>query len=506
MLWWLSVAPLGKPVVPDVYWMLIGSSAESSSRHPGQSPGVGRGPGQGVPAGRPDDGHLAQLGAAGPHLGDHGGVVRRLERGRRHQVRDAGLVQHELELVGAIGRVDGDEDGADRRRGELQQHPLGTVGRPDPDPVARLGAPCEQRAGESVDGAGQLGVGPAPARRDVDERLVARHPGGRASQVGADRVAQQRRGRGARRVRGECAPGADRSPFLAAAFAAAAMGVTSPRHGAGRHVRRIRAPPPPGATYCGERRLRPARPRRRSGPVNFPRTSARRAWSSRWVQARRRLVQPETRPDARHVGRPVRLVLQAELGHDALAVLGGEEQRDRLDFGEEVEVGGQGGDGAVEEHHVLHEQHQLLGHAGAEPEEGLDGALHLGRQLVGRQGDRVERRPVQAEQVDHVLHVDVVGEGAQVAQRGHLRGDVPVRRPDEQREQGQALGLGQAPRDAEVQQGDLPRRAARRGCRRAGHRGRSRGSWHPRGNRSCRPARPPRCRCRRRACRRRPRS
>jgi hypothetical protein len=25
MLWWLSVAPLGNPVVPEVYWMLIGS-------------------------------------------------------------------------------------------------------------------------------------------------------------------------------------------------------------------------------------------------------------------------------------------------------------------------------------------------------------------------------------------------------------------------------------------------------------------------------------------------
>jgi hypothetical protein len=28
-LWWVSVAPFGKPVVPDVYWMLIGSSALS---------------------------------------------------------------------------------------------------------------------------------------------------------------------------------------------------------------------------------------------------------------------------------------------------------------------------------------------------------------------------------------------------------------------------------------------------------------------------------------------
>ncbi len=37
MLWWVSVAPLGKPVVPLVNWMLIGSSncnsaARSASR------------------------------------------------------------------------------------------------------------------------------------------------------------------------------------------------------------------------------------------------------------------------------------------------------------------------------------------------------------------------------------------------------------------------------------------------------------------------------------------
>ena len=30
MLWWDRVAPFGKPVVPEVYWMLIASSAESS--------------------------------------------------------------------------------------------------------------------------------------------------------------------------------------------------------------------------------------------------------------------------------------------------------------------------------------------------------------------------------------------------------------------------------------------------------------------------------------------
>src|ERR1019366_354602 len=42
MLWWERVAPLGKPVVPLVYWMLIGSSkdrlAARSSRAPGPEP------------------------------------------------------------------------------------------------------------------------------------------------------------------------------------------------------------------------------------------------------------------------------------------------------------------------------------------------------------------------------------------------------------------------------------------------------------------------------------
>ena len=49
MLWWVSVAPFGKPVVPEVYWMLIGSSADNSACRcgdaiavPGATP-VGRG-------------------------------------------------------------------------------------------------------------------------------------------------------------------------------------------------------------------------------------------------------------------------------------------------------------------------------------------------------------------------------------------------------------------------------------------------------------------------------
>ena len=32
MLRWVSVAPFGNPVVPDVYWMLIGSSGAGAAR------------------------------------------------------------------------------------------------------------------------------------------------------------------------------------------------------------------------------------------------------------------------------------------------------------------------------------------------------------------------------------------------------------------------------------------------------------------------------------------
>ena len=38
MLWCESVAPFGKPVVPDVYWMLIGSSKSSSASRARRSP------------------------------------------------------------------------------------------------------------------------------------------------------------------------------------------------------------------------------------------------------------------------------------------------------------------------------------------------------------------------------------------------------------------------------------------------------------------------------------
>jgi hypothetical protein len=50
-----------------------------------------------------------------------------------------------------VGRVDVDQDGADARRGQLQQQPLDVVGRPDADAVALAEADAEQAARKPVD-------------------------------------------------------------------------------------------------------------------------------------------------------------------------------------------------------------------------------------------------------------------------------------------------------------------------------------------------------------------
>ncbi len=47
MLWWDRVAPFGKPVVPLVYWMLIGSSKDRPASRAASGSGS---PGAGAPA------------------------------------------------------------------------------------------------------------------------------------------------------------------------------------------------------------------------------------------------------------------------------------------------------------------------------------------------------------------------------------------------------------------------------------------------------------------------
>src|SRR4029450_9121757 len=87
MLWCDSVAPLGKPVVPEVYWMLIGSSAESPgcavggrSRSSPPPPPPELGPLGSVPQDDP-----VERTAVRADLLDHPGVVGGLERLGRDQ-------------------------------------------------------------------------------------------------------------------------------------------------------------------------------------------------------------------------------------------------------------------------------------------------------------------------------------------------------------------------------------------------------------------------------------
>ena len=195
MLWCDSVAPLGKPVVPLVYWMLIGSSKESSAarlssaaRWPAAAAAV-RQPGP-VAAAQVD--HLAQARQVAAHLLDHRPVVAGLELLRADQQGHAGLATREGQLVAAVGRVDVDQDRAHLRGGVLQQDPLGAVGRPDAHPVARRDPGRDQAAGQRVGIGVQPRVRPAPAAGHVHQRLPVAEGCRGGIQVGADRLAEQR--------------------------------------------------------------------------------------------------------------------------------------------------------------------------------------------------------------------------------------------------------------------------------------------------------------------------
>src|SRR6266581_4016186 len=92
MLWCDRVAPLGKPVVPEVYWMLIGSSnCNSASRARSAATTTWSAAQGGQPAG---------------DLVEHVQVVGLAEAGGEHQGGDARLAEGVGQLRGPVGRVD----------------------------------------------------------------------------------------------------------------------------------------------------------------------------------------------------------------------------------------------------------------------------------------------------------------------------------------------------------------------------------------------------------------
>ena len=139
--------------------------------------------------------HALQRTVLGSGLVHHGAVVARPERRRGDQQPHARLVGDVGELVGAVGRVDVDQDGADLRGGELHQRPLGAVRPPDADAVALADARTDQAARDGVDVGLQLRPGPAPPARALDQRLAVGVRRDGARQVVPDGLLQQCRGR-----------------------------------------------------------------------------------------------------------------------------------------------------------------------------------------------------------------------------------------------------------------------------------------------------------------------
>ena len=155
---------------------------------------------QRVPLGRAEQHDALELRQVAADLLDHRGVVAGLEGARGDQHAAARLAQRVLELGRAVRRVDVDEDDPRLGGGELDEHPLGAVGRPDADPVPLLEPGAEQSARERVDLLVELGVAEAHALVAHDQRLAVAEAGDRALEVLADRLADQRLGCDARRV------------------------------------------------------------------------------------------------------------------------------------------------------------------------------------------------------------------------------------------------------------------------------------------------------------------
>ena len=155
---WVSMAPLGRPVVPDVYMITATSSASTGSASVSGAlwpateasgrPAVGGGVGADVAAAR-------ELVADAV---DHRAVVL-----VDHDRVGAGVVDDVAELGAGEAEVEGDEDGAEPGRGEHRLEEGRLVEAEEGDPVAVVDAVGAQPAGEAVDAVLHLPVRPGRA-------------------------------------------------------------------------------------------------------------------------------------------------------------------------------------------------------------------------------------------------------------------------------------------------------------------------------------------------------
>ena len=145
-----------------------------------------------IPVVGAEEHHLLEARQRRSHLGDHRPVVARLEVGRGHEHAAARLVQRVLHLVGAVGRVDRDEDRADLGGGVLHEHPRGAVRAPDAHSVADVEAAGQEGLGHPVDLGAELAVAESDVLERDDERVTVTVPRDGGIEVVADRPLEQR--------------------------------------------------------------------------------------------------------------------------------------------------------------------------------------------------------------------------------------------------------------------------------------------------------------------------
>ena len=145
-----------------------------------------------VPVARVQDHDALQVRQARAHLGDHRHVVGALEGRRGDQHLAARLTQRVLELRGPIGGVDVDHDHAGLGGRVLDQHPLGAVGAPDPEPVSRLDSRGDQSPRQQIDRRTELAICVSLPLLAGDQRLAVAESRDRAVEVRADRLLDQR--------------------------------------------------------------------------------------------------------------------------------------------------------------------------------------------------------------------------------------------------------------------------------------------------------------------------
>ena len=126
-----------------------------------------------------------------------GEIVVVLVTGAQDQ-RPAARFPHRIfEFVRPVGGIDIDENEPGERRAELRQNPFADIGRPDADAIAFLQSKGAEPNREVLGAAQEIGVGPPHALVTGDERRPLRALGGHAAQELADRLADERRRRGA---------------------------------------------------------------------------------------------------------------------------------------------------------------------------------------------------------------------------------------------------------------------------------------------------------------------